>query len=158
MRIGVPGFTARLTMIALAGGLVLAGCEKKKDAEKPDGAEVAAPQPAQTPQTSPPAARLPEGNPPPPSELSRDVPAITRGKALADANCTRCHATQAGQTSSHPSAPSFATLFTSYPPDYIAEAFAEGVFVGHGDMPAFEFSPEQINDLVAYLKTLGPPG
>lgn len=157
MRIGVPGVTARLAMIALAGGLVLAGCEKKKDAEKPAESELAASQPAQTPAAAP-AARLPEGNPPPPSELSRDVPAITRGKALAEANCTRCHATAPGQKSAHASAPSFATLFTSYPPDYIAEAFAEGVFVGHGDMPAFEFSPEQINDLVAYLKTLGPPG
>jgi mono/diheme cytochrome c family protein len=157
MRIGIPGVTARLAMIAMAGGLVLAGCEKKKDAEKPAGSEAAAPQQAQKPAAAP-AGRLPEGNPPPPSELSRDVPAITRGKALADANCTRCHATQPGQKSAHVSAPSFATLFTSYPPDYIAEAFAEGVFVGHGDMPAFEFSPEQINDLVAYLKTLGPPG
>lgn len=157
MRIGIPRVTARLAMIAVAGGLVLAGCEKKKDAEKPAESETAASQPSQTPAAAP-AARLPEGNPPPPSELSRDVPAITRGKALAEANCTRCHATQAGQTSSHASAPSFATLFTNYPPDYIAEAFAEGVFVGHGDMPAFEFSPEQINDLVAYLKTLGPPG
>lgn len=156
MRIGIPGVTARLAMIAVAGGLVLTACEKKKDAEKATENETAS-QPAEAPAAAP-AARLPEGNPPPPSELSRDVPAITRGKALAEANCTRCHATAPGQKSAHASAPSFATLFTSYPPDYIAEAFAEGVFVGHGDMPAFEFSPEQINDLVAYLKTLGPPG
>jgi mono/diheme cytochrome c family protein len=157
MRIGIPGVTARLAMIAVAGGLVLAGCEKKKDAEKPAASETAASQPVQAPAATP-TARPPEGNPPPPSELSRDVPAITRGKALAEANCMRCHATQPGQKSKNASAPSFATLFTNYPPDYIAEAFAEGVFVGHGDMPAFEFSPEQINDLVAYLKTLGPPG
>ncbi|WBX82498.1 c-type cytochrome [Sphingosinicella microcystinivorans] len=156
MRIGVPGVTARLAMIALAGGLVLAGCEKKKDADKPAGQETAAPQPAQAPQPSPEAA-LPEGSPPP-SELARDTAAVARGEALAEANCTRCHATQTGQKSTHASAPSFATLFTNYPPDYIAEAFAEGVFVGHGDMPAFEFSPDQIDDLVAYLKTLGPPG
>ena len=157
MRIGIPGVTARLAMIAVAGGLVLAGCEKKKEAEKQPESEAVAPQTAPTPGSTP-ATRLPEGNPPPPSELSRDIPAITRGKALAEANCMRCHATEAGQKSAHASAPSFATLFTNYPPDYIAEAFAEGVFVGHGDMPAFEFSPEQINDLVAYLKTLGPPG
>lgn len=156
MRIGVPGVTARLAMIALAGGLVLAGCEKKKEADKPAASETAAPQPAQAPQPSPEAA-LPEGSPPP-SELARDTAAVARGEALAEANCTRCHATQTGQKSTHASAPSFATLFTNYPPDYIAEAFAEGVFVGHGDMPAFEFSPDQIDDLVAYLKTLGPPG
>lgn len=156
MRIGVPGVTARLAMIALAGGLVLAGCEKKKEADKPAASEPAVPQPAQAPQPSPEAA-LPEGSPPP-SELARDTAAVARGEALAEANCTRCHATQTGQKSTHASAPSFATLFTNYPPDYIAEAFAEGVFVGHGDMPAFEFSPDQIDDLVAYLKTLGPPG
>jgi len=157
MRIGIPGVTARLALIAAAGTLVLAGCEKKKEAEKPAESETAAPQPAQ-PSAAAPTVEAPEDNPPPPSELSRDVPAIARGKALAEANCMRCHATQPGQKSTHASAPSFATLFTNYPPDYIAEAFAEGVFVGHGDMPAFEFSPEQINDLVAYLKTLGPPG
>ena len=156
MRIGVPGVTARLAMIALAGGLVLAGWEKKKEADKPAASETAVPPPAQVPQPSPDAA-LPEGSPPP-SELSPDTAAVARGEALAEANCTRCHATQTGEKSTHASAPSFATLFTNYPPDYIAEAFAEGVFVGHGDMPAFEFSPDQIDDLVAYLKTLGPPG
>ncbi len=155
MRIAVPRVTAKLAVMALAGGLVLAGCEKKKEADK--AAEPAATQTAETPLPTPaPTAQAPEGNPPLASELSRDVAGIARGKALADANCTRCHATSEAQKSSHPSAPSFATLFTNYPADYIAEAFAEGVFVGHGDMPAFEFSPEQINDLVAYLKTLGP--
>lgn len=155
MRKNVFGVTLKLSAVAAAGCLILAGCEKKKDAEKTGPAEAAATtQAPATPAPPPPV----QGNPPPPSELSFDAPAIARGKSLADANCTRCHATQPGEKSTHTSAPSFATLFTNYPPDYIAEAFAEGVFVGHGDMPAFEFSPEQINDLVAYLKTLGPPG
>ncbi len=151
----VFGITLKLSAIAAAGCLILAGCEKKKETEKTEQPEVAAP--TQTPAAPPPPVPR-EGNPPPPSELSFDAPAVARGKSLADANCTRCHATKPGEKSTHASAPSFATLFTNYPPDYIAEAFAEGVFVGHGDMPAFEFSPEQINDLVAYLKTLGPPG
>ncbi|MBB4631413.1 c-type cytochrome [Sphingosinicella soli] len=157
MRFGIRGVTARLAIVAAAGTLVLAACEKKKEPEPPAPSETSETADPLIPQPSP-ALRLPEGNPPPPSELSRDVPAITRGQSLAEANCTRCHATQPGQKSADASAPSFATLFTNYPPEYIAEAFAEGVFVGHGDMPSFEFSPEQINDLVAYLKTLGPPG
>jgi mono/diheme cytochrome c family protein len=95
------------------------------------------------------------------SEGTESAPAkpdssVERGKALVKANCARCHSTEAGVASTHADAPSFATLFTAYPPEYIEEAFAEGVFVGHGEMPKFEFQPDEIADLVAYLKTLGP--
>ncbi|MEM8825659.1 MAG: cytochrome c [Pseudomonadota bacterium] len=81
-----------------------------------------------------------------------------RGKALVEAKCLRCHARDVGQASPNEAAPSFATLFTHYPPDYIAEAFAEGVFVGHGEMPPFSFETGEIDDLVAYLNTLDQDG
>ena len=35
-----------------------------------------------------------------------------------------------------------------------SEALAEGINTGHADMPAFELSPDQIHDLLSYLKTL----
>jgi mono/diheme cytochrome c family protein len=79
---------------------------------------------------------------------------ITRGKMLVEANCLRCHARFPEEVSSNKSAPSFANLFVHYPPEYIAESFAEGVFMGHQQMPPFEFSAREVGDLVAYLKDL----
>lgn len=123
--------------------VALAACERPPVPESPPTETASAP-------ATPVATALVE---PPPAVAD---PMVARGEALVAANCLRCHAALPGEKSAHASAPSFATLFTNYPPEYLQEAFAEGVFVGHGDMPAFEFTPSQINDLVAYLKTLGP--
>jgi mono/diheme cytochrome c family protein len=41
-----------------------------------------------------------------------------------------------------------------YPIETLGEALAEGIYTGHAEMPAFELSPDQINDLLSYLKTL----
>lgn len=91
------------------------------------------------------------------AQVDPETPAaasIARGEELVETKCLRCHSRTADQDSPHPSAPSFATLFTHYPPDYIAESFAEGVFVGHDDMPPFQFEPNEIDDLVAYFELL----
>lgn len=141
------------TCVAAGIGVLVAisGCAKPDDkadrgeertASLPAGESDAAKAPA-SPAPAAPAAGTPE------------LAAIERGGAIVAENCARCHARAPGEVSKHASAPSFATLFNAYPPEYLQEAFAEGVFVGHDDMPAFEFTPEQINDLVVYLKTLG---
>lgn len=132
-----------LTSMLLAVGVLAAasGCSKSDETEKPKTEEAD----RRTASKAPVAAPAPV--------LS---PAALEGQALVAANCVRCHATAAGEVSKHASAPSFATLFVNYPAEYLEEAFAEGVFVGHGDMPAFEFTPPQIDSLVAYLKTLEP--
>lgn len=142
-------------LILAAGTLALSACSKGDDADKAakSGQSATSGSLAASP-TGSPAEDGSADKPPLPSDLAVDTAAISRGEALANANCLRCHASKPGETSKHPSAPSFVTLFVNYPPDYIAEAFAEGVFVGHGDMPAFEFSASQIDDLVAFLKTL----
>jgi len=51
-------------------------------------------------------------------------------------------------------APPFRTLHLRYPIETLSEALAEGIYTGHAEMPAFELSPDQINDLLSYLKTL----
>jgi mono/diheme cytochrome c family protein len=53
-----------------------------------------------------------------------------------------------------PAAPAFRDLHRRYPVEQLAEAFAEGISTGHAAMPEFQFTPAQINDLIAYLKTL----
>jgi len=77
-----------------------------------------------------------------------------RGKAFAQANCARCHAIDRVSESPLKIAPPLRTLHQRYPIETLGEALAEGISTGHGDMPAFELNPEQIHDLLSYLKTL----
>ncbi|MGV7215126.1 c-type cytochrome [Bradyrhizobium sp. UFLA05-112] len=77
-----------------------------------------------------------------------------RGKAYARANCARCHAIDRRLESPLKIAPAFRTLHQRYPIETLGEALAEGIYTGHPDMPAFELNPDQIHDLLSYLKTL----
>ena len=77
-----------------------------------------------------------------------------RGLALLRANCSRCHAI--GRTGNSPfePAPPFRTLHRRYPVESLEEPLAEGIVTGHPEMPEFSFEPEQIGDVIAYLKSL----
>ncbi|MDA9499850.1 c-type cytochrome [Bradyrhizobium sp. CCBAU 11357] len=77
-----------------------------------------------------------------------------RGKAFARANCARCHAIDRASKSPLEIAPPLRNLHRRYPINSLGEALAEGISTGHSDMPAFELSPDQIHDLLFYLKTL----
>jgi mono/diheme cytochrome c family protein len=89
-------------------------------------------------------------------EASATRETVARGRAIALANCSRCHAIGAKGTSPNPASPPFRTLASKYPLENLEEALAEGIVVGHGglDMPRFRFSPEQIEALLAYLATV----
>lgn len=80
--------------------------------------------------------------------------AAQRGKAFARANCARCHAIDRASVSPLNIAPPLRTLHQRYPIEALGEALAEGIYTGHADMPAFELNPDQIHDLLSYLKTL----
>src|SRR5262245_39975621 len=67
-----------------------------------------------------------------------------RGEALLAANCARCHAIGRTGASPHPAAPLFRTLSDKYPIEGLAEALAEGISVGHPDMPEFVFAPDDV--------------
>jgi len=77
-----------------------------------------------------------------------------RGKAFARANCARCHAIDRASKSPLEIAPPLRNLHRRYPVNSLGEALAEGIYTGHADMPAFELNPDQIHDLLSYLKTL----
>jgi mono/diheme cytochrome c family protein len=81
-------------------------------------------------------------------------PAAQRGKTFALNNCARCHSIDRVTKSPLKVAPPFRTLHLRYPIESLAEAFAEGIYTGHPTMPAFELDPDQIHDLLSYLKTL----
>lgn len=81
-------------------------------------------------------------------------PAEQRGKTFALNNCARCHSIDQVTQSPLKIAPPFRTLHLRYPVETLAEALAEGIVTGHPTMPAFQLDPDQINDLLSYLKTL----
>ncbi len=82
------------------------------------------------------------------------VQPINHGKRVVEANCTSCHATKPGHKSTHKDAPNFSTLFKRYPIDALEEAFSEGIYTGHPDMPVFKLTKVQIDDVLAYLEGL----
>lgn len=81
-------------------------------------------------------------------------PAEQRGKKYALSHCARCHSVDRATKSPLKAAPPFRTLHLRYPVETLAEAFAEGIYTGHPSMPSFELDPDQINDLLSYLKSL----
>jgi mono/diheme cytochrome c family protein len=81
-------------------------------------------------------------------------PAEQRGKAYARSHCGRCHAIDRVANSPLKTAPPFRTLHLRYPVETLGEALAEGIYTGHAEMPAFELTPDQIHDLLSYMKTL----
>lgn len=81
-------------------------------------------------------------------------PAAQRGQTFARTNCARCHSIDKVTDSPLAIAPPFRTLHQRYPIETLSEAFAEGIYTGHPTMPAFQLDPDQINDLLAFLKSL----
>lgn len=81
-------------------------------------------------------------------------PAEQRGKAYALKHCARCHSIDRTSKSPQESAPPFRTLHLHYPIESLAEALAEGISTGHPEMPAAALDPDQIHDLLSYLKSL----
>jgi cytochrome c len=79
---------------------------------------------------------------------------LQRGQSIAEANCSSCHAVGANGDSEAPEAPAFRTLSRNYRVDTLEEALAEGISVGHPAMPQFEFAPEDVDALVAYLQSI----
>ena len=81
-------------------------------------------------------------------------PQQQRGKIFAMNNCAKCHSIDKVSPSPLKIAPPFRTLHKRYPVETLAEALAEGIQTGHPTMPEFQLEPDQIGDLLAYLKTL----
>lgn len=86
--------------------------------------------------------------------LAADPALRAEGRALAEALCAACHAVGAEGESPLAAAPPFRTLSQRYPITALEEALAEGVLTGHPAMPQFEFQPEQIDALIAYLQSI----
>jgi cytochrome c len=53
-----------------------------------------------------------------------------------------------------PIAPAFRTLHLKYPIENLERPLSEGIIAGHPTMPQFRLDPDQVRDVIAYLKGL----
>jgi mono/diheme cytochrome c family protein len=79
---------------------------------------------------------------------------VAAGHAMAERLCARCHAIAGPGPSPLPLAPPFSSFERKWPVEYLAEAMAEGLVIGHGPMPEFTFTPAEIDDMIAYLHSV----
>lgn len=88
--------------------------------------------------------------------LGYALPDPNQGEELAKTHCAGCHAVGTIDKSPNEQAPPFRSLSQRYPLDDLQEALAEGIVVGHEgqEMPEFEFSPDDIADLIAHMKRI----
>ncbi|MEQ1695624.1 MAG: c-type cytochrome [Hyphomicrobiaceae bacterium] len=83
---------------------------------------------------------------------------VSRGRDLAQAHCSVCHAV----TESDPSPAwvnsntPFRRLYERYPIAMLQDAAATGLISGHDEMPGFAFALEDIAALLAYIDSLAP--
>jgi mono/diheme cytochrome c family protein len=80
--------------------------------------------------------------------------AVQRGETIVQTYCAQCHAVGKSGSSALSVAPPLRDLHKLYPVEHLEEAFAEGITTGHPEMPKFQLEPGQIEDLIAYLKSL----
>lgn len=82
---------------------------------------------------------------------------IKVGKLIAETRCSTCHAIGTAGTSPHQDAKPFRQLSENYPVRNLEEALAEGIVVGHPDMPMFVLSPYELDSLITYLESIQEP-
>lgn len=80
--------------------------------------------------------------------------AVQRVQQFARANCARCHSIDKVTNSPLALAPEFRSLHKRYPVENLREALSEGIVTSHQNMPEFRLEPDQINDFLAFLKSL----
>ena len=81
-------------------------------------------------------------------------PAAQRGLVFVRTNCAKCHSIDRVSQSPLAVAPPFRRLHERYPIETLQESLAEGIVTGHPSMPEFQLDPGQVNDVIAYLKSL----
>lgn len=81
---------------------------------------------------------------------------LVHGKALAETNCSKCHAVGQTDNSPEPKALPFREIAKNYDDVDLEDSFNEGVATSHAIMPDWQMSPEQASDLAAYVMSLVP--
>ena len=80
---------------------------------------------------------------------------VQSGRAIAEANCARCHNIERAGISPFTPAPPFRIIARMYIASDIEEALVEGIAVGHPAMPVFHMTGEEAAALAAFIDSLG---
>ena len=86
--------------------------------------------------------------------LAQPDVSLTAGHRLAAARCGRCHAVDLHDQSPNPRAPHFRDLGEKFPMDGLRQALIDHMIIGHPEMPVQTLTQVEVNDLIAYLKSL----
>jgi mono/diheme cytochrome c family protein len=78
----------------------------------------------------------------------------SKGKALLQENCGRCHAIGAVGSSPLKEAPPMRTIYARFDPRELQAELTEGMVSRHRAMPQIEFSDEDVDAILAYLYAL----
>jgi len=78
----------------------------------------------------------------------------SRGQALLQAHCSRCHAITAEGDSPLKGAPPLRTIYARFAPRELQAELREGLVSRHRDMPQIDFSDEDADAILAYLYAL----
>lgn len=78
---------------------------------------------------------------------------VADGRAVAEAQCARCHAVGEFGESPRAEAPAFRTILTRYDAEALEEELIEGIQLNH-TMPEFQFNPQGADALIAYLRSI----
>lgn len=91
------------------------------------------------------------------SSVDQDRDALAEdGREIAMAQCARCHAVGSYGQSPMAEAQPFRTILRRYRPEVLEEELIAGIRVSHR-MPDFQFNPQGVGALIAYLKTIQEP-
>lgn len=82
---------------------------------------------------------------------------IERGRDLATANCSICHAVGATGASSNRASPPFRTLSGRYVELTLHRKLTEIAETGHYDMPPVPVHTDEVDAIAAYINSLPQP-
>ena len=81
--------------------------------------------------------------------------AVERGRVFVTTACSGCHGIGREDASPLAAAPPLRDIAARRDPESLADGFAEGLVTSHPDMPDYVFRAGEIDDLMAWLETLG---
>ena len=79
---------------------------------------------------------------------------VKRGQELAQLLCARCHAIAGPGPGTEEKSPPFSTLVSRLTLEGIADQLLEGLPLGHEPMPQWQFSEQQVEDLLFYIESV----
>jgi cytochrome c len=85
---------------------------------------------------------------------AQQSPAVQRGLTFVRVHCAQCHATDTVSESTLKIAPPFRDLHLKYPVESLQRPLSEGIIANHPTMPQFRLDADQINDVIAFMKSL----